>query len=97
MAESFVYISRWPEFVGQPGIALLRFRPDDGSLELLENLEPDLQCGVTCLDRDRNLLYITNEVNQNPDYKKGGGGLVMAYQADPQTGHLTQVSRVPAC
>ncbi|MCD8390103.1 MAG: lactonase family protein [Oscillospiraceae bacterium] len=97
MSDAYLYISRWPEFVGEPGIALLRFRSQTGEMKLLENLEPQLQCNATCLDMEKNILYINNEVSQNPDCFKGGGGLVYAYQIDPETGRLTQISRVPAC
>ncbi|MDR1573483.1 MAG: lactonase family protein [Clostridiales Family XIII bacterium] len=97
MAETYIYISRWNEFVGDPGIALLAFDSQDGSLTFLENLEEDLSCGCTCIDKNRNMLYITNEIKENPDCFKGGGGLICAYKIDPETGRLTRVSRVPAC
>lgn len=97
MSKTYVYISRWPEFVGEPGIALLEFNPENGDMKFLENLEEYLQFNQTVLDRKRNILYINNEVAQNPDYFKGGGGLIYAYKIDPETGHLKQISRVPAC
>ncbi|MCD7711374.1 MAG: hypothetical protein LUJ25_01275 [Firmicutes bacterium] len=50
MSDAYLYISRWPEFVGEPGIALLRFHSQTGEMKLLENLEPQLQCNATCLD-----------------------------------------------
>lgn len=97
MSKTYVYISRWPEFVGEPGIALLEFNPENGDMKFLENLEEYLQCNCTCLDQKNNILYINNEVGINPDYFKGGGGLIYAYKIDPETGHLKQISRVPSC
>lgn len=97
MSKTYVYISRWNEFVGQPGIALLEYNPENGDLKFLENLEEKLTCNCTCVDKERNILYITNEVKENPDYFRGGGGLIYAFKIDPATGHLTQISRVPAC
>jgi 6-phosphogluconolactonase (cycloisomerase 2 family) len=97
MSKTYVYISRWDEFVGDPGIALLEFNPQNGELRYLENMEKTLTCGCTCLDRRRNILYITNEIKENPDCFKGGGGLICAYKINPQTARLTRISRVPAC
>lgn len=97
MSKTYVYISRWPEFVGEPGIALLEYNPDNGDMKFLENLEEYLQFNQTVLDKERNILYINNEISQNPDYFKGGGGLIYAYKIDPASGQLTQISRVPAC
>ena len=97
MPKTYVYISRWNEFVGDPGITLLEFDPEAGELRFVENVEGSLTFNQTVLDQKRNILYINNEVSRNPDYRKGGGGLIYAYRIDPETGRLTQLSRVPAC
>ena len=97
MAKNFVYISRWNEFVGEPGIALLEINPDNGQLTFVKSVEDKVTCNCTSVDKERNILYITNEVKENPDYSKGGGGLVLAYKINPETGDLDLISRVPAC
>lgn len=97
MSKTYVYISRWPEFVGEPGIALLEFNLENGDMKFLENLEEYLQFNCTCLDKENNILYINNEVGMNPDYFKGGGGLIYAYRINPENGRLKQISRVPSC
>lgn len=97
MSKTYVYISRWNEFVGEPGISLLEFDPATGDLTFVKNVDDKLTCNCTCVDRERNILYITNEVKENPDYTKGGGGHVHAYKVDPATGDLTLISRVAAC
>jgi 6-phosphogluconolactonase (cycloisomerase 2 family) len=97
MPKTYVYISRWNEFVGDPGIGLLEFNPENGNMKLLENLEEYLSFNGAVIDKEKNIIYINNEISMNPDYFKGGGGLIYAYKIDPETGHLTQISRVPAC
>ncbi len=97
MSKNFVYISRWNEFVGEPGIALLDMNPETGELTFVESVEDKVTCNCTAIDKERNILYITNEVKENPDFTKGGGGLVLAYKVDPKTGKLDLISRVFAC
>lgn len=97
MSKTYMYVSSWNEFVGTPGIGLLEYNPENGDMTKIADLEETLTCNCTALDKKRNILYITNEIKENPDYVKGGGGLIYAYKIDPATGYLTQISRVPAC
>lgn len=99
MAKTYVYISSWNEFVGTPGIGLLEYNPENGALKKIADLEETLTCNCTALDKEKNILYITNEVKFNPDvkYVKGGGGKIYAFKINPADGTLTQISRVDAC
>lgn len=93
----WLYISCWEEHGGAPGIRLLRFDSETGKVEDLGRQFPELSCGCTAVDRERKILYIANEIHENPDYVKGGGGFVWAFKIDPATGELTKLSRVESC
>lgn len=95
--RTFVYISRWDEFTGEPGIAAFAFDPEQGTLERLGIDEPVLTAGSACLSVDRRVLYVANEIKSNPDRRSGGGGLVWAFRIDPESGALTCLSRVESC
>ncbi len=75
-------------------MALLDFDEEGGALRHLDTQFPELSCNCTVFDRERQILYITNELHENPDYPKGGGGLVWAFRYDAQSRCFTPLSRV---
>lgn len=94
MSERIVLISCWKEHGGAPGMAFLKFDEESGNISHLKTLNPELSCNCTAYDEKNHILYITNELHENPDYLKGGGGLIYAFQVDAETGALHQISRV---
>ena len=91
---STLLVSCWKEHLGATGMALLDFDEDGGALRHLDTQFPELSCNCTVFDRERQILYITNELHENPDYPKGGGGLVWAFRYDAQSRCFTPLSRV---
>ena len=91
---STLLVSCWKEHLGAPGMALLDFDEECGALRHLDTQFPELSCNCTAFDRERQILYITNELHENPDYPKGGGGLVWAFRYDAQSRCFTPLSRV---
>lgn len=96
MGKTFLYISGWKEHGGAPGIGTICFDETTGELTLLGKQHESLSCNCTALDKEKNILYITNELHENPDFVKGGGGLIYAFSVNPETGELKQISRVYA-
>lgn len=96
MAYLNLYISGWKEHGGAPGIGVIRFNSDNGHMEYLGKQHEDLSCNCAVIDTEKNILYITNELHENPDFVKGGGGLIYAFSVNPESGELTQLSRVYA-
>ena len=84
--KSKVLISCWAEHGGAPGMAVLDFDDANGSLALSALLNAELSCNCTAYDKEKGILYITNEVHENPDYEKGGGGLIYAFRVERETG-----------
>ncbi len=94
---SQLLVSCWKEHGGAPGMALLDFDADSGALSLRGTQFPDLSCNCTVFDAENSILYITNELHENPDYPKGGGGLVWAFRYDRESGVFTALSRAESC
>ena len=91
---NYALISCWKEHGGAPGMGLLRVDTESAVMEYLGTQQEDLSCNCTAWDAERGILYITNEVHENPDYPKGGGGLIYAFRFDAESGTFTQLSRV---
>ncbi len=96
MANIYLYISGWKEHGGKPGITGISFDTATGGMEIAGAQHPELSCNCTAVNREKNILYITNELHENPDFIKGGGGLIYAFSVNSKTGELTQISRVYA-
>lgn len=96
LKKSFVYISGWkhPFLGGASGIGIFRFDKETGDLEPVDLVREDLCCGVTCVDTARGILYVCIETEEHPSFPKGGGGRIIAFRVDSETGALTQVNEV---
>ena len=70
MGKTFLYISGWKEHGGAPGIGAICFDEATGSMELLGKQHDDLSCNCTAIDTEKSILYITNELHENPDFHK---------------------------
>ena len=89
--KMFVYISCWEHLGGAPGIGIYAFDKETGALEPLDVVRKDLSCGTTFVDERRGILYMCIEEEDHPAYRKGGGGRIIAFRPDPETGALTQI------
>lgn len=92
-----ILVSCWNEHCGAPGMRVLSYDAETGSIRLKSSQFPDLSCNCTAYNASKHILYITNEIHNNPDYARGGGGLIWAFRVNPETGVLTQLSRVESC
>jgi len=85
MSKTYIYISRWDEFVGEPGLVKCEYVPETGEMKDPEIIDSVLRLNHMVINREKNVLYINNEIGENPDFFKGGGGLIYAYSIDPKT------------
>ena len=97
MSKLLTLISCWNEHLGAPGMALCRFDEDTGKLEYLKTENPDLSCNCTVWNAEKKILYINNEVHNNPDYPKGGGGLVYAFRVDTENAEFELINKAESC
>lgn len=92
-----ILVSCWQEHGGAPGMVVLSFNEKTGAVSLESRQFPELSCNCTAYNPNTHILYITNEIHNNPDYVRGGGGLIWAFRVNPETGEFTQLSRVESC
>ena len=94
---SRLLVSCWKEHLGATGMTLLDFDEYSGEISSPVTQFEELSCNCTAFDTKNSILYITNELHENPDYPKGGGGLVWAFRYDAESGSFTRLSRVESC
>ncbi len=89
--KTYVYVGNW-SVEAKPekgkGISVFSYEPEDGSLTLLETVCPDVAAGQLYLDQDRGILYSNDECGERRG-EVGGGGYLLAFKIDPETGKLT--------
>ena len=86
----YAYVGNW-SFEARPakgkGITIFSYREDDGSLELIETVRPDVAAGQLYLDQENAILYSNDECGERRG-EIGGGGYLLAFRIDPATGGL---------
>ena len=96
MEKIFAYVGNW-SFEARPakgkGISIFSYEPESGDLTLIETIRPDIAAGQLYLDEKKRILYAVNECGERRG-EIGGGGYVLAFRIDPETGGLTQLSEV---
>jgi 6-phosphogluconolactonase (cycloisomerase 2 family) len=87
----FAFAGNWNFIPGSKGISVFRYDVVDGTLEPVETVFSDVAAGQQFLDRERGVLYITNEIDSKHG-EKGGGGYVIAFRIDRETGKLSLIN-----
>lgn len=93
--KRYVYVGNWGFAPAPKGISIFKYDEDTGELALMETIRPDIAAGQLCMDSDNHILYAVNECGDQRD-KIGGGGYVLAFRADPESGRLTQINEQPS-
>ena len=83
-----MYISRWAQKCGAPGLSLFTFDTVTGALEPNCHLDEEKSFGCSLLDPVKQVLYVCNEGNLFPETPYDTGR-VYCYKVDPVTGHLS--------
>lgn len=87
----YAYVGNW-SFEARPakgkGISLFSYEPETGDLTLIETIRPDIAAGQLYLDSEKKVLYAVNECGERRG-EIGGGGYVLAFSIDDETGRLT--------
>lgn len=95
MSKTFVYIGNW-SFQAKPakgkGISIFEYEPENGDLKLIETICPDVAAGQLQLDRENMILYSVDECGERRG-EIGGGGYLMAFKIDSETGKLTLMNK----
>ncbi len=91
--KMYAYVGNWNFHPADKGISCFRFFPEDGSLELIETIMPEVAAGQLWLHPEKPILYAVNETG-DLDGKMGGGGYVLSFRIDEETGKLTFLNRI---
>ncbi|MCD7862016.1 MAG: lactonase family protein [Lachnospiraceae bacterium] len=96
MPKTYAYIGNWkqPNEDLAVGVTVAAYHEDTGSLELLSHCFPEINCGATCVNKEKGILYCVNEVNIVPGETLGGQ--VFALKMDSHTGMLTEINHSPS-
>lgn len=93
--KTYVYVGNW-SFQAKPakgkGISIFEYEPENGDLKLIETIRPDVAAGQLYLDAERGILYSNDECGERRG-EVGGGGYVLAFQIDRETGRLTLMNQ----
>lgn len=95
MKKTFVYVGNW-SFEAQPaqgrGVSIFSYDAQTGGLELIETVRPDVAAGQLYLDEKNLILYSNDECGERRG-EIGGGGYLLAFRIDPETGKLTLINQ----
>ncbi len=93
--KTFLYVGNW-SFQAKPakgkGISVFSYTPETGDLELIETVCPEVAAGQLWLDAQRGILYSNDECGERRG-EVGGGGYLLAFAIDPETGRLTLMNQ----
>ncbi len=89
--EIDLYAGSWIRKGGNKGFYRYKFDTVTGKLTFVEKITDAYSVGGTMVDTARGLVYITDENDQQPDFRLGGGGTVGVYRINPASGALTSL------
>ncbi|TPE47483.1 lactonase family protein [Amaricoccus solimangrovi] len=81
---------------GRHGLDIHRFDPDTGELEPIGAAAGEVSVGAITWDAERHLLYVVHEALTLPGHHLGGGGQVIAFHLDMDSGGISEASRQPS-
>jgi 6-phosphogluconolactonase len=90
----FAYAGSWTVQAkgAEGGIGIYEYTEEDGSLRYIDTVRKDIVAGIMCVDQRRGVLYSIDEQQNNPAFAmQGGGGRVIAFSIDSETGALSEL------
>ena len=92
MGKTFVYVGHWAVKSAGGGISVYEYNEENGSLSYIGTQRPDLVAGQMCIDSRRGVLYAVDESQNSPAFAmQGGGGRVVPFRIDGESGRLTEL------
>lgn len=86
-----VYAGSWIRKGGKKGFYRYKFDTESGVLTFVETVDTAYSVGGTLVDAAHRLVYVTDENDEQPDFRLGGGGTVGVYRIDPASGALSKI------
>ena len=99
--KTYVYIGSWrSNSDSAKGIGIYEYNEETGTMKYVKTVIDTIVIGALYIDKNRDVLYCTDELPYNADNNRGsfggGGGQALALKIDPETGDLNLISRVPS-
>jgi len=88
----YAFVGNWGFAPSPKGITSFSYKPENGDLELIETIRPDIAAGQLCIDAENRILYVVDECGERRG-EIGGGGYVLAFKIDEKTGKLELMNR----
>ncbi|MBD5546737.1 MAG: lactonase family protein [Lachnospiraceae bacterium] len=77
MLKTFVYISSWNNFGGEPGIGVYELEPSTGELRFCRMMNQEDSCNASFVSQEKRILYVCNEV---ANIQNINSGAILTYQ-----------------
>lgn len=92
MSKQFAVVGNW-DFQKREGkgLASYTYDPENAEMTHICTVRDDVSVGHQFVDHERGIIYVTYEERNLRGYW-GGGGYVLAFRLDKETGELTQIS-----
>lgn len=84
--KTYALVGNWHYVPGPRGYSVFRYEPENGEMELLETVLEDVAAGQQCIDAEKGIAYVVNEIGDIRG-QVGGGGYILALKIDAETGH----------
>lgn len=91
----YVFVSSWSHGNERGGISQYGFCPETGEMTHIKTLSEDKSCNASFLDEKRGVLYVLNESSDLSAMRVGGGGEILAYRLNKQTGAFEWMDSKP--
>ena len=72
----------------EKGVHIFRYEPENALFTLVGNYRPEINAGQRTYNKEKDVIYITHE-SKDRDGEKGGGGRILAFKLDHETGEPT--------
>jgi 6-phosphogluconolactonase (cycloisomerase 2 family) len=92
MSKQFAVVGNWNfQKTSGKGLSSYTYDPETAKMEHICTVRDDVSVGNQFVDNDNGIIYITYEERNLRGYL-GGGGYVLAFKIDKETGELTEIS-----
>ena len=86
-----LYSGSWVRKGGNKGLYRYKFNTATGELTSIAKITDLYSVGGIVVDAARSLAYITDESDQQPEFRLGGGGTIGVYRIQQGSGALTKI------
>lgn len=73
MEKQYAFVGSWSFKPGEKGLSIYTYTPETGALQFLRRIHPEISVGNQYIDREKGLLYVTDESASVRNGTVGGG------------------------